>query len=100
MLIDSKPDPARLAELRAVVDQLTDFDTLENDQAEVSHQQSRVRKRHMRRFESAGQAQRFLAVRAASGNAFRVVGHRLKARHYRLCREQAFHAWDLATCCS
>ena len=70
----------------------------ENNRAEVSHQHSRGRERHMRRFKSAGQAQRFLAVHAAIGNAFRVARHRLQAIHYRLCREQAFHAWDLATC--
>ena len=70
----------------------------ENNRAEVSHQHSRGRERHMRRFKSAGQAQRFLVVHAALGNAFRVACHRLQARHYRLCREQAFHAWDLATC--
>ena len=70
----------------------------ENNRAEVSHQHSRGRERHMRRLKSAGQAQRFLAVHAARGNAFRVARHRLRARHYRLCREQALHAWDLATC--
>ena len=72
--------------------------TVREQPAEVSHQHSRGRERHMRRFKSAGQAQRFLAVHAAIGNAFRVARHRLQARHYRLCREQAFHTWDLATC--
>ena len=52
----------------------------------------------MRRFKSAGQVQRFLAVHAALGNAFQVARHRLQARHSRLCREQVFHAWRLATC--
>ena len=70
----------------------------ENNRAEVSHQHSRGRERHMRRLKSARQTQRFLAVHAALGNAFRVARHRLQARHYRLCREQALHAWELATC--
>ena len=34
----------------------------ENNRAEVSHEQTRQRERQMRRFKSAGQAQRFLTV--------------------------------------
>ncbi len=37
-----------------------------NNRAEVSHQPTRRRERHMRRFKSARQAQRFLATTAAS----------------------------------
>ena len=69
----------------------------EKNRAEVSHQPSRERERHMRRFKPAGQAQRFLAVHTAAGYTFRVARHRLKAIRSRLCREQAFHAWDWAT---
>ncbi len=70
----------------------------ENNRAEVSHQPIRGRERHMRRFKSAGQAQRFLAVHAAIGSAFRVARHHRKAIQYRPSRVQALHTWDLATC--
>ena len=57
----------------------------------MSHQSSRDQEREMRRLESAGQAQRFLAVHPAAGDAFRVARHRLKAMYYRRCLEQSFH---------
>ena len=66
----------------------------------MSHQPSRDRDRHMRRFNLAGQAQRFLAVHTVVGNGFRLVCHRLKAMYYQRCREQSFHAWDWVTCVS
>ena len=43
-----------------------------NNRAEVSHQPTRQRERQMRRFKSAGQAQRFLSVRGVILNLFRV----------------------------
>lgn len=43
-----------------------------NNRAEVSHQPTRRRERHMRRFKSAAQAQRFLAVHDVARNLFSV----------------------------
>jgi len=44
----------------------------ENTRAEVSHQPTRQRGRQMRRFKSAGYAQRFLPVQGLVRNLFRV----------------------------
>ena len=49
-----------------------------NNQAEVSHQPTRQRERHMRRFKSVAQAQRFLAVHDTVRNLFTVGRHRLR----------------------
>jgi putative transposase len=43
-----------------------------NNRAEVSHQPTRHRERQMRRFKSAGQAQRFLSVHGVVQNLFRL----------------------------
>jgi putative transposase len=43
----------------------------DNNRAEVSHEPTRQRERQMRRFKSAGQAQRFLTVYGVVGNLFR-----------------------------
>ena len=51
----------------------------------------------MRRFKSAAQVQRLLAVHAAIPNSFRLARHRLKAVHHRLLLERAFAAWKTAT---
>ena len=47
----------------------------ENNRAEVSHQPTRQRERQMRRFRSAGHAQRFLSVHGLVLNLFRVGQH-------------------------
>ena len=54
-----------------------------NNQAEVSHQPTLQRERHMRRFKSVAQAQRFLAVHDVVRNLFTVGRHRLRAGHHR-----------------
>lgn len=43
--------------------------------AELSHQQTRVSERGMRRFKSMEQAQRFLEIHAAVGNLFNLGRH-------------------------
>jgi putative transposase len=43
-----------------------------NNRSEVSHQPTRRRERHMRRFKSAAQAQRFLAVHGVVRNLFTI----------------------------
>ncbi len=64
-----------------------------NNLAEGSHQPTRQRERQMRRFKSAGQAQRFLSVHGAVRNLFNLGRHRLRAGNYRLLRGRAFAVW-------
>ena len=61
-----------------------------NNRTEVSHQATRQRERLMRRFKSAGQAQRFLSVHGAVQNLFRLGRHHLRSAHYRLLRSRSF----------
>jgi putative transposase len=70
----------------------------ENNRAEVSHQPTRQRERHMRRFKSPGQAQRFLTVHGAVQNLFRVGRHLIRASHGRYFRARAFVEWQQVTC--
>jgi putative transposase len=51
----------------------------ENNRAEVSHEQTRQRERQMRRFKSAGQAQRFLTVYVRCGRQSVQTGSALDA---------------------
>ena len=73
-------------------------DRYANNRAEASHQQTRQQERQMRRFKSAGQAQRFLSVHSQVNNVFRVGRHLLKACHYRMFRSRAFSIWQEVTC--
>jgi putative transposase len=70
----------------------------ENNRAELSHQPTRQREQQMRRFKSAGQAQRFVAVHGLVRNLFRVGRHLLVAAHHRFLRTRAFLTWNDATC--
>jgi putative transposase len=69
-----------------------------NNRAKVSHQSTRQRERQMRRFKSAGHAQRFLSVHGHIQNLFRLGRHLLRAVHYRLLRTRSFGIWDEVTC--
>jgi putative transposase len=64
-----------------------------NNRAENSHQPTRQRERTMRRFKSAGHAQRFLSAHGPILSHFRPRRHRLRARNYR--QEMAYrrHIW-------
>ena len=64
-----------------------------NNRAENSHQPTRQRERTMRRFTSAGHAQRFLSAHGPILSHFRPRRHRLRARDYR--QEMAYrrHIW-------
>ena len=73
-------------------------DQYANNRAELSHESTRLRERQMRRFKSAGQAQRFLAVHGAIGNLFRLGRHLMRASHYREFRSRAFSEWQLIIC--
>ena len=69
-----------------------------NNRAELSHQPTRQQERQMRRFKSAGQAQRFLSAHAPLNNLFRFRRHRLTAAAARTVRAQAFATWQQVTC--
>jgi len=73
-------------------------DQYANNRAELSHEPTRQRERQMRRFKSAGQAQRFLAVHGTVGNLFRLGRHLMRASHYREFRARAFSEWQQVTC--
>jgi putative transposase len=68
-----------------------------NNLAEVSHQPTRQRERQMRRFKSAGQAQRFLSVHGVILNFFRFSRHRMSSKNYRWLRARALKDWNAAT---
>jgi putative transposase len=67
-----------------------------NNRAENSHQPTRRRERIMKRFKSAGQAQRFLSVHDQVANLFRRPSNTNAADH-RVCRAQAFMTWSEVT---
>jgi putative transposase len=68
-----------------------------NNRCEVSHQPTRRRERHMRRFKSAGHAQQFLATHTPIHNHFQLCRHRLSASEYRVALDRAFLTWRDAT---
>jgi len=61
-----------------------------NNRAENSHQPTRRRERQMKRFKSAGQAQRFLSAHDGINNLFHLRRHQVPATQYRAARTQAF----------
>ncbi len=63
-----------------------------SNREENSHQPTRRRERIMKRFKSAGQAQRFLAAHDQIANLFRRPANTNAADH-RQARAQAFQAW-------
>jgi len=63
-----------------------------NNRAENSHQPTRRRERVMKRFKSAGRAQRFLSVHDQVANLFRHLAN-TSAADRRLARARAFQAW-------
>jgi putative transposase len=69
-----------------------------NNRAERSHQPTRQQERPMRRFKSAGHAQRFLSAHAPINNLFRFRRHLLTAADARAVRAQAFVTWQQVTC--
>lgn len=72
-------------------------DRYANNRAEASHQHTRQHERQMRRFKSAGQAQRFLSVHSQVHNLFRVGRHLMRAAHYRAFRDTALATWRAVT---
>jgi DDE domain len=68
-----------------------------NNRAENSHQPTRRRERQMKRFESPGQAQRFLSAHDRIDNLFHLYRDHLPATDYRAARAQAFAIWAEVT---
>ena len=68
-----------------------------NNRAENSHQPTRRRERQMKRFKSAGQAQRFLSAHDGIDNLFHLRRHQVPAPQYRAARTQAFQVWAEVT---
>jgi putative transposase len=68
-----------------------------NNRAENSHQPTRQRERTMRRFKSAGHAQRFLAAHGPIRNHFCPHRHRLGAKRYRTVLQERFAVWNTIT---
>jgi putative transposase len=64
-----------------------------NNRAENSHQPTRRRERQMKRFKSAGQAQRFLAAHDQINNLFPLCREHVSATEYRAARRRAFAVW-------
>jgi putative transposase len=64
-----------------------------NNRAENNHQPTRRRERIMKRFKSAGQAQRFLSVHDQVANLFRRPANTNAADHRR-SRAHAFRVWS------
>ena len=69
----------------------------QNNRAENSHQPTRLRERVLRRFKSAGHAQRFLSAFGIITSHFRVGRHLYRASSYRAVMKSRFAAWKEAT---
>jgi putative transposase len=68
-----------------------------NNRAENSHQPTRRRERQMKRFKSAGQAQRFLSAHDTISNLFHFRRDHVTAVQHRAARAQAFATWAEVT---
>lgn len=64
-----------------------------NNRAENSHQPIRRRERKLQRFKSPGSVQRFLAIHAATFNAFTHQRHLLRRPHFKELRAGSFRTW-------
>ena len=86
-----------VAQQELIPEAIHDTSRYANNQAELSHQPTRVRERGMRRFKSPRQAQRFLDVHSAVHNLFNLGRELVCAKHYRAFRQRAFASWKCAT---
>jgi len=66
----------------------------QNNRAENSHQPTRLREKVMRRFKSAGQAQRFLSAFGIIASHFRVGRHLYSASSYHQVMKMRFAIWE------
>ena len=69
-----------------------------NNRAENSHQPTRLRERGMRRFKSAGHAQRFLSAFGIISSHFRPRRHLLTVALYRAEMGLRFATWSEVSC--
>ncbi len=69
-----------------------------NNRAENSHQPTRLREKVMRRFKSAGHAQRFLSAFSIISSHFRVGRYLYRAGGYREVMRLRFALWSEACC--
>src|SRR5882762_10041054 len=69
----------------------------QNNRAENSHQSTRLREKVMRRFKSAGHAQRFLSSFGLISSHFRVGRHLCSANSYREVMRARFADWQDVT---
>jgi len=69
-----------------------------NNRAENSHQPTRLREKVMRRFKSAGQAQRFLSAFGIISSHFRPGRHLYTAGGYREVMKLRLTAWEEVSC--
>jgi putative transposase len=70
----------------------------QNNRAENSHRPTRLRERLMRRFKSAGHAQRSLSVFGIVTSHFRVGRHLYRASGYREVMKARFLLWQEVIC--
>src|SRR5882762_8994704 len=70
----------------------------QNNRAENSHQPTRLREKVMRRFKSAGHAQRFLSAFGIITSHFRVGRHLYRASGYREVMKARFVLWHEVIC--
>lgn len=70
----------------------------ENNRAENSHQPTRLREKAMRRFKSAGHAQRFLSAFSIISSHFLPGRHLYGAAGYREVMQLRFTAWEEVSC--
>jgi putative transposase len=66
----------------------------QNNRAENSHEPTRLREKVMRRFKSAGHAQRFLSTFGVISSHFRVGRHLYSANGYRAIMRARFAVWE------
>jgi putative transposase len=69
----------------------------QNNRAENSHPPTRLREKIMRRFKSAGHAQRFLSVFGIITSFFRVGRHLYRASGYRVVMKSRVAVWEEVT---
>jgi putative transposase len=68
-----------------------------NNRAEDSHQPTRARERAIKRFHSAGGAQRFLAAHAMIDPHFRPGRHQMSGSEWRAEMTERFTVWNEVT---
>ena len=71
-----------------------------NNREENSHQPTREQERRMRRFKSAGHAQRFVELHGIVASHFRPLRHLLSADDYLRLRSKRFRVWNEVTVAS